>query len=195
MQDLGEIIVVVERVQIKGMDELDRTLKSTVKAAKNLKPYWNMVKSIIWKNTAARFKAKGGSRGKWAALSHATIQLRQFNRSSAAPLQDSGMLLKSVTTKESVKKETPLSLIIGTNLRYADVQQEGFKIRVTPGMRRFYIARGLTPGPITGDDIEVPARPFLYVDSKDRKEMDKALKFYFGLVMKKSSAKGSAGGS
>lgn len=186
----GERIMVIEKVAIRGVDKLTRTLRNTKKASKNLKPYWNMAKSIIWKNTATRFRSGGGSKGRWAPLSYATVQLRKFNRSSAAPLQDSGMLLKSVTTKESVKKETPQTLIIGTNLKYADSQQEGFKIRVTPSMRRFYIARGLVPGPSSGETLEVPGRPFLYIDGKDKKELEKALKFYFAVTMKKSGATG-----
>lgn len=180
--------MVVEKITISGMDKLTKAMDNTKKASQNLKPYWNMAKSIIWKSTASRFKSGGGSKGKWASLSEATTLLRRFNKSASAPLQDSGMLLKSVTTKESIKKEGPKELIIGTNLRYADLQQEGYTIKVTPAMRRMYIARGLVPGPISGDSLEVPARPFLYVDAQDEKELEKALKFYFAVTIQKSGA-------
>jgi len=183
--------VVVEKVNIIGVNALKKTLIAVDKSTKNLKPYWNMAKSIIWKNTAARFKKGGGSRGKWAPLTYATIQLRRFNKTRAAPLQDQGLLLKSVTTQESVKKETPKVLIIGTNLDYGEAQQHGYKMRVTPSMRRFFIARGLTPGPLVDEMIEVPARPFLYIDKADREQLDKALKFYFTGTLRRSAKGGT----
>ena len=182
--------MVIERIAIRGTEKLTRVMRNTKRASQNLKPYWKLAKVIVWKNTARRFKAGGGSKGKWAPLSEATPALRQFNKSSAAPLQDSGLLLKSVTTQESVKKESQKTLILGTNLRYADLQQEGFFIMVTPAMRSMYIARGLTPGPIEGDSLEVPGRPYLYIDDQDEKELGNALKFYFAVTMKKSGATG-----
>lgn len=176
--------MVLEEVSVQGSEEINKELAKLKN--KDLKPYWNSAKSIIWKNTAKRFREGGGSQGRWAPLTLATITLRKYNKSSGQILQDQGLLLKSVTTQESIKSETKSKLIIGTNLKYAEAMQKGFKVRVTSSMRRYFLAMGLYPGPVVGGDIEVPARRFLYVDSKDRGELEKALQYFYVQQLRRS---------
>lgn len=94
-----------------------------------------------------RFSSGGGSQGKWKRLSPATIK-RNPRRAGGIPLSDTGRLKQSVTSG-AVKQYSPKQLryTLGANVKYAKIHNFG-------GRR-------------------IPARPFMYVDSKDNQEVVK----------------------
>lgn len=95
-----------------------------------------------------RFRNQGGSLGKWAPLSAATLK-RHPHRVGGKILSDTGDLKRSVTAghNQRITKKT-LHYGAGSNLVYAGVHQFGWNNN----------GRG-----------HIPARPFLYFDKADER--------------------------
>lgn len=169
----------IEKAVLDGAEDLNTRLKSLQRAG-DLRPFWNIAKTIVFKHTAKHFRQRQGPKGKWAPLSVWTPQLRKSGGDS--PLQDEGLLLKSVTTSEAVVRETSTEIVFGTNLDYGLYQQLGMSQTVTPRMRGFFLAKEAWELANAGQ-IKVPPRPFLYVDKEMKDEIGKGLNFYFqGLI-------------
>ena len=176
----------IERMIVQGDAALESKLQA-LRASKNLKPFWNTAKTLVGRGIRRHFRERQGPKGRWAPLSDVTPMLR--GRGGNAPLQDETLLIKSVTVNPVIK-ESALELVYGTNVKYAPFQQEGFHINVTPRMRGFFLAKGVYEIP-EGATLEVPPRPFLYIDREMEKELEKGLKFHFQAIVRLGGA-GSA---
>lgn len=104
-----------------------------------------------------RFRAGGGSMGRWSPLKASTIA-RHPRRAGGKPLSDTGKLKMSVTSghaKQLTKRQ--LRYKIGSGVKYANVHNFGYK--------------------------QIPARPFMYVDNQDEQAIKKIFEDYIkGLV-------------
>ena len=134
------------------------------------------------------FRDKGFPANSWRRLRSPTIAAQftrggrrtttpQRGRESAAfgrfragkkTLTDSGRLQNSITYKRSGR-----SLVIGTNLIYARIQQLGGVIKAKPGkVLRIPLGDGRV---IFRKQVSIPARPFLLIKPKDPDAIGEAL--------------------
>ncbi|WP_222431057.1 phage virion morphogenesis protein [Bacillus paralicheniformis] len=103
-----------------------------------------------------RFRSGGGSQP-WPALSPTTKRIHP-RRAGGKPLNDTGQLKMSVTAKARKNiSRNRLRYGWGSGVKYAAFQNFGG---------------------VTGWGTRVPARPFLYVDTDDEKEIEKVFKEY-----------------
>lgn len=137
----------------------------------------------------------------WAPLSPLTLalsqgQARQKVRSgkqrtarvrrtgSSRILTDTGLLMRSVTTggAGAVRRRTGSAIEVGTRVPYAAAHQFGAVIAVTPKMRGYLSA---TLGRwFAGRQVTIPARPFLGMSARGRKELAQAARWHMERVMR-----------
>lgn len=106
---------------------------------------------------ARRFRAGGGSQGKWKKLAPSTL-LRHPHRAGGKPLNDTGKLKMSVTAG-SAQRITNKKLYygMGTGVVYGASHNFGYK--------------------------QIPQREFLYFDEKDERAIKKVFENYIkGLI-------------
>jgi phage gpG-like protein len=135
------------------LNGVDRKLKEMGKLD-DLSTPLRQAGTYMEKSIGTRFRVAN-----WKPLSPATIK-RHPHRAGGKPLNDSGRLKKSVTS-QAIKRVSKRKLQYGTNLVYAPLHNFG-------GQTKFGY---------------VPARPFLYFDSKDEKAIKRIFEDYVkGLV-------------
>ena len=137
-------------------------------------------------STQRRFEAKAGPGGTaWPPLSPRTLRRRGGN---AQPLRKSGRLFQSITHRVEGNR-----LLVGTNVAYARIHQEGGEIEVhARSQRTRRTTRGKNRGRFTrrggrsewitlgAHKIRIPARPFLGFDDADRAMATQVLLDYLG---------------
>jgi len=129
------------------------------------------------------FREQGSPAGSWAPLAASTLK-RGKGGAGRLKLIQSARLKNSLTPEQGGQKIVGNSLIIGTNLVYARIQQEGgFAGRREPSNRRklgHHIDQqiGGFHGPMNFRRPFIPARPYLVFRPEDPQRMTDAMERY-----------------
>jgi phage gpG-like protein len=134
------------RVELNGVDNRLKKLGKLDDLSEPLKQSGQYMERSI----GLRFR-----KAEWKPLSPVTIK-RHPHRAGGKPLNDSGRLKQSVTSR-AIKRVNKRKLQYGTNLVYAGVHNFGWHNK----------GRGA-----------IPARPFLYFDSKDERTIKRIFEDY-----------------
>lgn len=123
---------------------------------KGERPPMRAIGHALAENARLRFRGSRGPNGEpWAPLSPVTIARRR--QGSSQPLMDTGRLRNSITFAE----EGPNAVVVGSNVRYARMQQQG--------ARKGAFGRTSRGGSIPWGDV--PGRPYLGVGTDDRRDI------------------------
>jgi len=135
-------------------------------------------------STQRHFETETGPSSKWAPLSPRTANKRigRRRRGTANMLRVSNRLYSSITGESTEKEAT-----VGTNVLYAAIHQFGGEIQKAArsqdihlstgkGRKRFVRASAKRKRSMTvqvgAHTITIPARPFLYLDESDFREIE-----------------------
>lgn len=151
------------KVSIEIQDEIVRRwLGKLEREVGNLQPALEEISDGLEQSAKLRIRSSGPAPDgtPWAPLSPVTLALRRKHGKGAKPLQDKGAsgLMGSIT-----HRATATEAVVGTNLDYARMLQQGAK-RGEFGLGRYLKRKGTFPIP-WGD---VPGRPYLGVSREDR---------------------------
>ena len=133
-------------IAIEIKDEIVRRLIGQLaERMEDLSEPMNAIGVYIVKRARERFEKSGPG---WPPLSPRTVAKRR--KGSSKPLIDTGRLMASIgnVAKEGVFQVTERSVRVGTNVIYAAIQNFGGRAG-------------------RGHSVEIPARPFLYVEDRD----------------------------
>jgi phage virion morphogenesis protein len=114
-------------IRVEGLDRVNRELKRLKRKVKNLKPFYDKAKFIMFKDIIRHFVQERSPKGKWKRLKSSTLKARRAGKGHGTKvLQDTGKL-KQVTPFSSRK-----TAIVGTNLKYAKTHNFGDTKRKIP---------------------------------------------------------------
>lgn len=121
-------------IEVIGEERLLRELTGVARDVSDLRPSWRPVSDEVYSIVRAQFNTEGtrGS-GRWPARAASTLdQITSMNSRGfkvvGLPLRRTDALHNAVTTRggsHSVYEETPDSLTLGTDLKYAMIHQRG----------------------------------------------------------------------
>ena len=112
-------------IKFEGFDKYEKALKKLQRKTKNLKPFYDKAKFIMFKDVQDHFRKEQSPAGiKWKALKPATLKARRGGGGKI--LQDTGRLRQVTPFSSST------SAIIGTNLKYAKTHNKGDQRRGIP---------------------------------------------------------------
>ncbi len=160
------------------------TLSRVIGVAQNPAAVMSAIAGYLVTSTQRHFEKEKGPTGRWPALSPRTAEKRigKRRRGTANMLRVSGRLYSSIVG-ESDQTEAR----VGTNVVYAAIHQFGGAIDMHArsqqahfstgkGRKKFVKAsakrktsRWITIG---AHQVKIPARPFLYLDDQDAKEIE-----------------------
>jgi len=148
-------------IKIEGLEEALSKLSKIENAILDFNKPFDQIIIQMQRSFADSFN-ESGREGQWEENREAT----QIIKKSSKPLIDDRFLQFSLTgiTSDSIVDKGPQTLEFGTTRPYADIQEEGIRITVTPKMRAYM---GAVYGIILPDEIEIPARPFMFFTDKD----------------------------
>ena len=114
------------KITVEGEKQLADAFGLFGNRVRDLRPYWPQVAGRFYEHERATFDS--GGFGSWAPLSprYARYKARMFP--STAILERTGNLRRSLTsrsTPNSIYREAPLSLELGSTVRYGTYHQEG----------------------------------------------------------------------
>lgn len=126
--------------------------------------------------------SQGQARQKIRRGKQKTARVRRTG--SSRILTDTGLLMRSVTTggAGAVRRQTGSAIEVGTRVPYAAVHQFGIRIPVTPKMRGYLSA--MLGRWFTAPQVTIPARPFLGMSARGRKELMQAARWHMERVLK-----------
>ncbi|WP_190237917.1 phage virion morphogenesis protein [Mesorhizobium sp. M2A.F.Ca.ET.015.02.1.1] len=167
------------------------TLDRIERLAANPAAIMSEIASFLVTRTQRHFQTETGPDGKWQPLSPRTAARRigRRQRGNAHILRDTGRLYQSITGEAS---DTEAS--VGTNVLYAAIHQLGGEVKIpareqdihlgrTNRGRRFVKASAKRKETmrvtIGAHAIEIPARPFLYLDDEDEAEIQRIVEDAF----------------
>lgn len=145
-----------------------------------LRPLLEDVKGRMLASVQQNFTAGGRPRA-WTPLARSTLANRRG--SSARILRDTGRLQNSITGRIEA-----LSVIVGTNVVYGRIHQQGGTIRI-PEVRprraralRWVTASGqvVYARRATAHTVTIPARPYLLLQDSDRQYIRLAIGRHLG---------------
>jgi len=139
------------------------------------------------------FRDQGSPAGSWAPLAASTLK-RGKGGAGRKILIQSGRLKNSLTPEAGAYRIVGNVLTIGTNLVYAQVQQEGgFAGRSRPSSRRklgHHIDQHFgVHGPMKWRRPFIPARPYLVFRPEDPQRIKEAMERYAAAVAAKEGLK------
>ncbi|RUW41520.1 phage virion morphogenesis protein [Mesorhizobium sp. M2A.F.Ca.ET.015.02.1.1] len=181
-----------EGIQLRIVDQaVMATLDRIERLAANPAAIMSEIASFLVTRTQRHFQTETGPDGKWQPLSPRTAARRigRRQRGNAHILRDTGRLYQSITGEAS---DTEAS--VGTNVLYAAIHQLGGEVKIpareqdihlgrTNRGRRFVKASAKRKETmrvtIGAHAIEIPARPFLYLDDEDEAEIQRIVEDAF----------------
>jgi phage gpG-like protein len=144
-------------IQLSGLDRIMDRLRTNERKLGNLHVPFTRAALVIYADVKQRFASSGPG---WAPVQR-----------GGQPLRLTGRLMASITSKGagSVYQETPNSLEVGTNVRYANVHQFGFSGVQQVGShsrnQTHAFGRAMAPRRVTvaahSRRMRITARPFL----------------------------------
>ncbi|CDX19692.1 Mu-like prophage protein [Mesorhizobium sp. ORS 3359] len=173
-----------EGIQLRVVDQaVMATLDRIERLATNPAAIMAEIASFLVSRTQRHFQTETGPDGKWQPLSPRTAARRigSRQRGNAHILRDTGRLYQSIVGESS---DTEAS--VGTNVLYAAIHQLGGEVKIPEREQDIHLGRTnrgkrfvkasakrketmrVTIGAHT---IEIPARPFLYLDKEDEAEI------------------------
>lgn len=147
-----------EQIELKGLDEINRRLANL----KYRRPMLERIGQKLVSDFQLGFRqgvAPDGS--KWLPL-----KIRK-----GQPLVDKGLLRRSITPSV-----TDDQLEIGTNLKYARLHQYGGVIKPKKG--KYLKFAGRDGNPVFVKKVTIPARPFLGLEERQVKKINRALQVW-----------------
>lgn len=175
-------------IQIRIEDtEANRTLESVRRASENPAAIMAQVSASLLQATRRHFERESGPDGPWPRLSPRTANKRigKRRRGYDNMLRVSGRLYNSIIQDSGADYA-----LVGSNLPYAALQQEGGTIqmpardqeiyqnynpksdRFDPRFRRRQNSNFARTVKVGAHSITVPARSYLYLDEADRAEIE-----------------------
>lgn len=173
---------------------------------------------IILRMVDQNFRRQGRP-GEWTPLHPRTLARRRKGGVGARILADTGRLRQSIVAANApghVFQNTPRAMTIGTNLEYANIHQFGGTVKLKPraaqlrfarmkdgrllfagkdgkvkGRRRRIVAEARVM--IGGQEITIPARPFLLFQPQDRDSVLRAMTGYLNRVLRPGGFDGNFG--
>lgn len=154
------------RVTVNATPVLQK-LGSLSQKLDGLRPLLEDVKGRLLLSTQQNFTAGGRPRS-WTPLAASTLANRRG--SSARILRDTGRLQNSITGRIEQR-----SVLIGTNVLYARIHQEGGTVRVPEVRpRTAKVLRFVVGGQVVyarrarAHTVRIPARPYLLLQESDK---------------------------
>lgn len=176
--------------EIRVVDNVSPMLRGAIRAMADRKPALRTAGAYMYRETVRQFQTEGARSGdNWPPLRRSTIRRRR--KKSAAILQDTGRLRRSVVSRggpDSIYDLSDTKLRIGTNLEYALIHQMGGtidrvsragKVRIRRTRRGPRFAKSSFKGNARtvrysggkAFTIHIPARPFLVVTKGDEQQI------------------------
>ncbi|MBX3580831.1 MAG: phage virion morphogenesis protein [Rhizobiaceae bacterium] len=167
-------------------DQVLATLDRIDRAAAGPGEIMAAIAGYLVQSTQRHFETETGPAGRWPALSPRTANRRigrSRRRGTANILRVTNRLYSSITGDSTEKEAT-----VGTNVIYAAIHQLGGEVKkaarvqdihlsMAKGRKRFVKASAKRKRSMTvqvgAHTIRIPARPFLYLDSKDFAEIER----------------------
>ena len=159
----------------------------------HVKSFWNAMKGIVWKSTGSHIRNNKGPTSDWKPM-HAVTKILRVHGGDKL-LQDNGTLINSVTSmaQGTYLTQSITRMEIGTNLKnpktgvcFPRVLAEGAKVPVSGKMVVYMFHRGINY--FGKDFVEIPARPFIYVDRMMQEDARQLVKRTIdGVALNKSS--------
>jgi len=114
------------KITIEGEERLADAFGLFARKVSDLRPLWPQVAGRFYEHVRQTFDSQGF--GTWAPLSPRYRQWKMKHFPSTSTLEATGNLRRSLTsrsTSNSIYREAPLSLELGTTVKYARFHQDG----------------------------------------------------------------------
>jgi phage gpG-like protein len=159
---------------------------------------------LLEREQSRHFAAQAGPDGQaWAPMSSLSLEISQgqaadrkrkgqttarVRRTGVSKLlQNTRLLERSVSTGDAqgIRMAGPDWFLMGTRVPYAAAQQLGAHITVSPAMRGYLSA--ILGRRFNGQEIIIPARPFLGTSERSRQEMGTASAFAMNQTLREAA--------
>ena len=124
------------KITIEGEESLADAFGLFGARVRDLRPYWPQVAGRFYQHERETFDSSGF--GTWKPLSDRYRIWKARHFPSTSILEATGNLRRSLTsqsTPNSIYREAPLSLELGTTVRYAKAHHEGATLKIRRGAR------------------------------------------------------------
>jgi len=151
------------KITVEGDERLADAFEQFARKVADLRPQWPAVAGKFYEHVRATFDSQGF--GTWKPLSSRYAAWKRRHFPSPSILEATGNLRRSLTsqsTPNSIYRAAPLSLELGTTVRYARLHQFGATLKTGPRKSKKAPKAGARPRKSAPRPVAVgilPARP------------------------------------
>ena len=168
---------------LRGVEELRGRIDAAIRKGKDFSPALKKTGMLMYASIAKNFRMEGRPE-RWKPLKRVTIARRRKGPGVGSPkiLQDTGRLRQSVTSAHgpnSIYRLSSTQLVLGTNLKYARIHQEGGTtgpVTIVPRRKKALhwineAGQHVFAKKVNHPGSKIPARPFLIFQEEDKRNI------------------------